>query len=187
MLASHEEALRQADGLSKSLANSHRDLAKLYADMGQPVKAEIHARKALDLHVKIYVDDHRFVARPRTLLGRILVAQDRWAEAEPLLREAIAIREQRLPPQSWKTAKSRSILGCALAGLGRFEEAEPLVLAGYEVITKDRGPQHRRTYEALERIIFLYEKWGKSENADEYRAKLPEPYWLIESGISGGS
>jgi tetratricopeptide (TPR) repeat protein/predicted Ser/Thr protein kinase len=180
LLAAHEEALQYADGLSKSLANSHLSLAKLYADMGDPVKAEAHARKTLDLHLKIYAEEHRYVARPKTLLGRIFVAQDRWAEAEPLLREAIAIREKRLPPRSWKTAKTRSILGAALAGLGRFEEAEPLVLSGYGVITRDRGPQHRRTHEALQRIIFLYEAWGKPDKADEYRAKLPEPYWLEE-------
>ena len=181
LLAAHEEALRQADGLSKSLAGSHLSLAKLYADMGAPAKAEPHARKALDLHLKIYGQDHLYAARPKTLLGRILVSQDRWAKAAPLLREAIAIREKRLPPRNWKTAKSRSLLGAALAGLGRFEQAEPLLLAGYEIITEDRGPRHRRTYQALQRIIFLYEKWGKPQEAAEYRAKLPEPYWLRES------
>ena len=113
--------------------------------VGDLERAEVEARKSLELHVEIHGGKSRYAAEPMTLLARILVKKGRYTEAEPVLRHALEIREQQLPPRNWETAKTRSVLGAALAGLGRFEEAEPLVLAGYEIITKDRGPQHRRT------------------------------------------
>ncbi|MCH7812431.1 MAG: serine/threonine protein kinase [Planctomycetes bacterium] len=181
LLAIHDRVLRRGDTLTTGLASSHSTMAKLYTDMGDLHRAEPEARTALDLHLRIHGQDHRYTARPMTLLARVLVRLGNYAEAEPLARNALAIREQRLPPRNWKTAKTRSVLGAALAGLGRYVEAEPLLLAGYEVITRDRGAQHRRTYEAIQRVIFLYDAWGKHEQADVYRAKLPEPYWIEES------
>ena len=63
-------------------------------------------------------------------------------------------------------------MGACLAGLGRFEEAEPLLLNSYPKIAKDRGPTHRRTREALRRIVQLYTLWGKPEAGKMYHALL---------------
>ncbi len=52
-------------------------------------------------------------------------------EAEPLLRECLAIREKALP-DNWLTFNTRSMLGGLLLGQKKYEEAEPLLLAGYE-------------------------------------------------------
>ena len=108
-----------------------------------------------------------------TLLGRILVAQGRHEEAERLLRDALVIREERKQAGHWETAKTASILGAALTGLGRYEEAEPLLLNSYPIIAEDRGETHRRTTEALQRIVNLYEAWSIPAKAAEWRAKLP--------------
>jgi hypothetical protein len=58
-----------------------------------------------------------------------LVSQDKHAEAEPLLRESLAVREAKLPPDHWQRFQTRSVLGAALAGQGRREEAEGLLLS----------------------------------------------------------
>ncbi|MFQ5411778.1 MAG: tetratricopeptide repeat protein, partial [Phycisphaerae bacterium] len=111
---------------------------------------------------------------PMTHLGRILVRLHRYEEALPLLREALETRRKRLPAGHWKTAKTESVLGACLAGLGRFEEAEPLLLSSYPRIAKDRGPFHRRTREALQRIVQMYTLWGKPEAGVKYQALLDE-------------
>ena len=54
----------------------------------------------------------------------------RTAEAEPLLRECLTIREKRLP-DDWLTFSTRSVLGVCLLSGKKYAEAEPLLLSGY--------------------------------------------------------
>ncbi|HEY3242489.1 MAG TPA: tetratricopeptide repeat protein, partial [Phycisphaerae bacterium] len=114
------------------------------------------------------------------------------AEAEPLLRECLSIRERALPddqPQVWLRHNTKSLLGAALMLQDRFAEAEPLLLGGYNGMKDDPrvpppGPATGgadRKREALERIVKLYEAWhaaepgkGHDAQAAEWRAKLEE-------------
>ena len=59
-----------------------------------------------------------------------------------------------------------------LASQGLFEEAEPLVLEAYPDIVRDRGAAHRRTREAVQRIIDLYEAWERPDRAEAWRGRL---------------
>ena len=52
-------------------------------------------------------------------------------------------------------------------------EAEALVLAGYDKLAAKLGPGHWRTAGALDRVIELYDAWGRREDAAAYRAKKP--------------
>lgn len=63
------------------------------------------------------------------------------------------------------------MLGEALAGQGRYAEAEPLLVEGYEKMAPPKSAVSRKR-EALERVIKLYETWGKPEEAARYRALL---------------
>jgi len=58
-----------------------------------------------------------------------LLRSGAFAEAEPLLRECLAIREKTLP-DLWKTFSTGSMLGGALLGQKKYAEAEPLLLKG---------------------------------------------------------
>ncbi len=165
---------------------SYHCLAKVLTDAGKFSEAEEACRKSLELHLKFFPRDHRDVARPMTHLGRILVRLNRYEEALPLLREALETRRKRLPADHWKTAKTESVLGACLAGLGRFEEAEPLLLNSYPKIAKDRGPTHRRTREALQRIVQLYTLWGKSETGSKYQSILAEAQRMANAHKTGG-
>jgi len=101
--------------------------------------------------------------------GTFLVEGGRHAEAEPLLRECLAIRERDFP-DDWTRYNAMSMLGDCLAGLAKFTEAEPLLLGGYEKINPP--PQFAgRKQEALDRIVKMYEAWGKTEKAEEWRKK----------------
>jgi tetratricopeptide (TPR) repeat protein len=102
-----------------------------------------------------------------------LLERQRFAEAEPLLRECLKFREQD-DPWGWQTFNTKSLLGGSLLGQKKFAEAEPLLLAGYEGM-KQRGAYPPRLTEATERLVQLYEATGKKEKAAEWRAKLPGP------------
>ena len=64
-------------------------------------------------------------------IGMSFLQQKKWIEAEPLLRESLAIREKG-QPDVWSTFNTQSLLGGALLGEKKYAEAEPLLLGGYE-------------------------------------------------------
>jgi hypothetical protein len=104
-----------------------------------------------------------------------LIQQGKWTEAEPVLRESLAIRE-RNEPDEWTTFSSRSMLGGSLLGQKKYIEAEPLIVSGYEGL-KDREARIPPSWkpcltEAAKRVVKLYEDWGKPDKAAEWRARL---------------
>jgi hypothetical protein len=69
-----------------------------------------------------------------------------------------------------------AMLGGALLGQGKYEEAEPLIVEGYNgmgVRSAKIGAGGRfNLSEAAERVIRLYEAWGKPEEVREWWSKL---------------
>ncbi|MFI5453933.1 MAG: tetratricopeptide repeat protein [Isosphaerales bacterium] len=100
------------------------------------------------------------------------------AEAEPLLRQALAMCDK-TTPDDWSTFDTRSLLGASLVGQKKYAEAEPLLVQGYKGLEARAAkipPQfQKRVPEAIERIVQLYEAWGKKDKADEWRKKRPSP------------
>jgi hypothetical protein len=70
-----------------------------------------------------------------------------------------------------------SMLGAALAGQKKYAEAEPFLVQGYEGMKQREGkippPLKHRLTEAIERLVQLYDEWGRKDTADEWRRKLP--------------
>jgi hypothetical protein len=104
-----------------------------------------------------------------------LVGQKREAEAEPIAREALKIRESK-DADAWTTFNTKSLLGAALLGQKKYIDAEPLIVAGYEGM-KAREPKipviaKPRLTQAGDRVIKLYESWGKPDKAALWRARL---------------
>jgi uncharacterized protein HemY len=118
-------------------------------------------------------------------LGQFLIRKRLFKEAEPVLRDCLAIRVKSAPG-IWPRFNTERMLGEALLGQGRYAEAEPLLRSGYEGIkarAHQTGPVDGVRYaEALDRLIELYTatnnpdevtKW-QAERA-KYRETLPPP------------
>jgi len=109
-------------------------------------------------------------------LGLNLLKQQKYADADSLLREGLKIREQK-EPDDWRTFNTKSLLGASLLGQKKYAEAEPLLLSGYEGMKQREEkipPKHKiRLTEALVRLVQLYDAWGEKDKADEWRKKLP--------------
>jgi hypothetical protein len=80
-----------------------------------------------------------------------------------------------------------SMLGEALLGQKKYTAAEPFLLKGYEGMKqreKTIPPAYRpiRLREGLERLVGLYEAWGKKDKAGQWRQKLN----TIQNPASGG-
>ena len=77
---------------------------------------------------------------------------------------------------NWLTFNARSLLGGALLGQKRYEEAEPLLLSGYKglIESEDTIPPAGkvRVKVALQRLVQLYEAWGKPSKAALWKKEL---------------
>jgi tetratricopeptide (TPR) repeat protein len=107
--------------------------------------------------------------------GSALLFQKKPAEAELQLRECLTIR-QKIQPDDWTTFDTKSMLGEALLDQKKFVEAEPMLLSGYEGMKQreDTIPSRDkpRLNKALERLVTLYEAWGKNDQAMRWRKEL---------------
>jgi tetratricopeptide (TPR) repeat protein len=109
----------------------------------------------------------------RFLTGRGLVEKQEYADAEPLLRQCLAARMKALPPSHWLTAQAQSVLGAALAGQEKFDEAEPLLLQGCAGLMDAPEASDSDRHQAVQRVVDLYEAWGRPDQAAEWRSRLP--------------
>ncbi len=106
-------------------------------------------------------------------MGAGLLRQDKFAEAEPPLRESLAILAKQMPNHRQHDL-GQSYLGAALASQRRFAEAEPLLLAGYEGLAARKAlpaPHQGQLIQAVDRLIRLYEAWDKPGQAAPWRVK----------------
>jgi serine/threonine protein kinase len=109
------------------------------------------------------------------LLGSNRLKLQKYAAAETPIRECLGIREK-TQSDNWRTFNAKSMLGACLLGQNQFTDAEPLLLSGYRAM-KEREAKipargKIRLTESLERLVQLYDAWGKQEEADKWRKEL---------------
>jgi eukaryotic-like serine/threonine-protein kinase len=151
------------------------NLAGAYDDLKQFDKAELLYRERLRLEKKRSVVDSKALANALAGLGQHLLYQNKCTEAEPLLRECLAMREEK-EPDLWSTFDTKSQLGGALLGQKEHADAEPLLLAGYEGMKKREAkilPWDKiRLTNALDRLVQLYEAMDNNDAAAMWRKEL---------------
>jgi serine/threonine protein kinase len=154
---------------------SRNHLANAYEALGRWAEAEALRRDALARRRRREKPDSPHLADDLDGLGRNLLQQGRWSEAESSLREGLAISEKAIPDE-WRRYSTMSQLGGALLCQGRHAEAEPPIVQGFEGM-KAREPRipaygKIRLREGAERVVRLYEAWGKPEEATAWKARL---------------
>ncbi len=126
----------------------------------------------------------------------MLLKNDQAADAEPVLRECLSIREKALVNiELWfrTTEQTRRLLGECLAAQGanpslalgarieKLREAEALLIELANETLEDETSSEDRKTEAIQLVVDLYEAWhaaepdaGYDDKAAEWRAKLPD-------------
>ncbi len=106
-------------------------------------------------------------------LALLYQAQGRYAEAEPLYKRALAIREKALGAEHPDVAQSLNNLAALYHDQGRYAEAEPLYERSLAIREKVLGPEHPYTARSLENYAALLSKTGRADEATgmEGRAK----------------
>jgi tetratricopeptide (TPR) repeat protein len=173
-----EAAKTDEETLKLTIAKNGRDhpdtlitqnnLAEDYESLGDFARAETLLRDRIEVsRGRLGADDPQNAAA-MSRLGSVLLRQSKFVEAEPILRECLAIRET-TTPDHWTRFNTQSQLGAALLGQQRYSEAMPLTISGYQGMKEREAtipPQGRiRLPEAAARIVRLYEAIGNPEKA----------------------
>jgi tetratricopeptide (TPR) repeat protein/tRNA A-37 threonylcarbamoyl transferase component Bud32 len=169
-----EEAYRFSDHFP-SFRWVSAPLFDAYAKAGRPAEATRLALETLAGARKTEPKDSPRLAGALAQTSLALLQIKAYAEAEPILRECLAIREK-AQPDLWNTFTAKSMLGGALLGQKKYAKAEPLLRKGYEGMKERQAkipPEGRiRLTEALERLIQLSEATGKPDDACRWRKEL---------------
>jgi Tfp pilus assembly protein PilF len=99
-------------------------------------------------------------------LAMVYEGQGRYAEAEPLLKRALAIRETALGPDHPDVATSLNNLAMVYEGQGRHAEAEPLFKRALLIREKRLGPDHPDSGASLNNLAMVYERQGRHVQAE---------------------
>jgi serine/threonine protein kinase len=170
---------------SPFLAESLHAWAEFLMEEGEIGEAEKALREALEIERQAMPTRHRDTGQTLAALGWALTRQGRAGDGEPLLREGLELcrtgyplghwptADAQIPQLDWATATAESRLGGCLTVLGQFADAEKLLLSSYQTLQGARGTPPQRRVEAVDRIVNLYETWGKADKAAEWRAKRP--------------
>jgi tetratricopeptide (TPR) repeat protein len=144
---------------------------------GDLTKAEGMWRQLLDIRRKQAGSPKTIVSTVLGQLGWNLLLQNKPAAAEPILRECLAIREKEME-DTWLRFNAECLLGASLLDQKKYADAEPLLIQGYEGMLKRRAQisakYQPRLMDALQRVVRLYEAWGKKDQAMEWRKKEVE-------------
>jgi eukaryotic-like serine/threonine-protein kinase len=171
----HEAEAIQRKFLNPSslwLGDNLRNQAISYYQQGRYAESLSKVTEALKIYREsfgTYYDNY-----PTALIinGLILAKAGQPQEGEKILREAVKIRTDLLPKGHYWVALANSALGECLTIEKRYNEAEPLLLESYESLKSSQGAGNPRTQIALQRLITLYENWGRLDSTRAYRENL---------------
>ena len=151
------------------------NLADLYSQENKQADAEALFQKILDVRRRVQGAAHPNTIDAMAAVGRIKMERNQYAGATPLLREALD-GYTKAHSDAWRRYLTENLLGHSLAAQGKYDSGEPLLISGYEGLMRRQATipaQNRRVLsESGERIVQLYEKWGKPEKAEEWGEKL---------------
>jgi serine/threonine-protein kinase len=175
--AKAEPLLREALTLHRELVGNEsadvaaalNNLALVLTSKGDYAGAAQLLRQAVDINRKVLGPEHPDVASNLNSLALALQKVGRHQEAEIYLRGSVEIWRKNYPDDHFLIATTRNLLGGCLTEMGRYAEAEPLLTLSYAIILKQFGPDHPRTRAARNRVVQLYQAWGKPQRAAAYQ------------------
>jgi tetratricopeptide (TPR) repeat protein len=148
-------------------------LAILYQEEDKYSEAEPLLTKALETSRRVLGPAHATTRSCAVSLAKLRLAQQKYAEAETLLRESLNAKDNE-GPYSWQPFERRSLLGLSLMEQSKFAEAEPLLLAGYRGLLQRKSvlPVAVSVEQAGERVVQLYTRWGKPDQAAQWSQQV---------------
>lgn len=150
------------------------DLAQILTRQGKYKEAEPELREALEIYNATLPPDHQYVASAEYVLGEVLLATHRLADAEAILTASMN-RWKRTDAPAWRTARSASALGEALHREGRNKDAEKYLVQSFETLNGDSGADQASRHKARERLTRFFSERGQRDKLIEYKLVTNQP------------
>ena len=158
---------RELAGDPAILAQAHTTLGQAYTGLKEAEPALRHLRAAVEIDRRLYGDGSLVTARAGAALGVALAGLERrYAEAEPLLRAALAV-ERRQPADGQRELPDLlKFLGMCVSAAGRFDEASALAAESLSLTRKTYGEQSEPFAKGLTQLGYLQMNQGDFAGAE---------------------
>ena len=176
-LAEAEAHLREALELIREglhVAVIQASLAETLFEAGSIEEAEVLWRDSLARLEPWLGKEDPITVITRTRLAMFLAkTAEETQEAESLLEESLRTLRERHPPDFWLRAYAKAVEAEISSRAGRFEEAEARLLESHRSFSLE-GTRSLRLRESFRRLATFYEAWGRTGEAERYRARWEE-------------
>jgi tetratricopeptide (TPR) repeat protein len=151
------------------LGDNLRNQALSFYRQGPFPEAQIKVVEALQIYRESFGVHYDNYPTALIIQALILNKTGKSQAGETILRQAVKLRTEALPPGHFWIAIANSALGECLTTERRFAESEPLLVESYHTLQTKLGPKDPRTTEAQRRVARLYELWNKPELSAQYK------------------
>ena len=162
------------------VASTRSTLAQVFHGQRKLTEARESFEQALEVLRQLYGVNHFKVAMSERGYAALLLELGETSKACTLAEHSLSILQVSRPAGDWVVADAESVLGHCLLVKGHYQEAEGYLQKGYTELQIAQGEKSYFTRRAQDRIIQLYETWGKQEQAEAYR-NVTRAFELSES------
>ncbi len=160
-------------------------LGEVYLGTWQYTDADWLFTKSLDLAKKFKGEDSQEVAQCLNGLAWIYTGQRKFAKAETLAKQSVAIR-QKLGDNSPELARSLYTLGKCLDKQGWYDQAEPIYRRAITILQNNPDYKGLLLADVMQDCAQLYQRQGNKEEAQDLFAKsfaAKEEYVSLDSSV----
>jgi non-specific serine/threonine protein kinase/serine/threonine-protein kinase len=149
-------------------------LAEARRRQGNLAEARTLLTEALQIRQRVLGSIHPATIEDTVKIGGVLYQEHQYTAVEAMLKPVVAADGPVMP---WILFEAKSVLGAAIAAQGRFAEAESHLLEAYDGLV-EVGPKipadNRPTIaDTADRLVTLYQAWGKEERAAFWAKRRP--------------
>jgi tetratricopeptide (TPR) repeat protein len=159
------------------LATTSAALARVALARGEAAQAVERAGRAVEIERR---DPHGRSAEPLRALGAALAAMERFEEAEPVLKEALAQDTKRYGADATETARSLAQLANLYLRWGRAADALPLIQHAAAIDQRLLGANHPFIADDLHDLGLIYEALNRRDYA---RRVFVAAIAVLEGGV----
>jgi tetratricopeptide (TPR) repeat protein len=120
----------------------------------------------LEIQRRVLGPEHPSALGTTDVLAVVYTQQGKYAQAEALASETLAIRTRVLGPEHTDTLRSMNCEANACAGQGEYKRAEALLRQCLEIRRRVLGPEHPDTLAGMADLAWLYQAQGKYAQAE---------------------
>jgi len=161
-------ALARMGGDPELEAELERSLAQAYLQHGDLQRAEVHARKSMEIRETAFGPDHESVGAAANTMGQLLAMQGKYVEARAAFSRALQLIEAELGPAHPDTAAAIANLGSGWAESGEYRKAIEYFERALAIEIAALGPDHIRTGGAHHNLSSALRASGELVRAREH-------------------